>query len=298
MKILFISKPMEDYLSDCALHGLRSLLGADCVDALRADHMYKGVDKSKLYGKGFTIFGLLDPDLPIDRTELHGKILGKYFDAVIFGSIHRCHMYLGEVLATYPPEKIAFLDGEDGPQLLINLVHRGHYFKRELYGQNFAQKGTALPIQFGIPEEKIDSMNGRDADKRTFLAPLDPMDLTTYIYDNEADYFQMYRNSMFAYTQKKAGWDCLRHYEIMACNCIPWFRCLESCPEHIMVDLPKKTLLQAKCMLENDVGLLWRRPMPPAGVQLFEEMNFIIQKTLREKLTTKCLAKRILDRLS
>ncbi|MCR9294636.1 MAG: hypothetical protein NXI32_18110 [bacterium] len=32
MKVLFTTSPLEDYLGDGVLHGMRTLLGADCVD--------------------------------------------------------------------------------------------------------------------------------------------------------------------------------------------------------------------------------------------------------------------------
>jgi len=42
-------------------------------------------------------------------------------------------------------------------------------------------------------------------------------------YKNEKDYYQSYQNSIFALSYKKAGWDSLRHYEILMNGCIPLF---------------------------------------------------------------------------
>ena len=58
---------------------------------------------------------------------------------------------------------------------------------------------------------------------KTFISPLIPGKLDTYIYEKERDYYDMYFNSLFALTYKKAGWDCLRHYEILANGCILYF---------------------------------------------------------------------------
>lgn len=44
----------------------------------------------------------------------------------------------------------------------------------------------------------------------------------SYSYDTEAEYNKQYSESYFAVSSKKAGWDCLRHYEIIAAGCIPY----------------------------------------------------------------------------
>ena len=57
----------------------------------------------------------------------------------------------------------------------------------------------------------------------------------------------------FAYTKKKGGWDCGRHYEILFNGCIPIFENLEKCPEHIMVDFPKKLIIEYNKIFENNI---------------------------------------------
>ena len=52
----------------------------------------------------------------------------------------------------------------------------------------------------------------------------------------------MYSNSIFAITNKKLGWDCLRHYEILMNGCIPLFFNIEDCPKLILKTLPKRRL--------------------------------------------------------
>ena len=54
----------------------------------------------------------------------------------------------------------------------------------------------------------------------------------------------MYSNSIFAITNKKLGWDCLRHYEILMNGCIPLFFNIEDCPKSILKTLPKERLLE------------------------------------------------------
>ncbi|MFZ1129300.1 MAG: hypothetical protein WAN38_00925, partial [Terriglobales bacterium] len=213
MRILYISNGQSpDYLSDMLFHGLRSELGLDVVDLERVWYMYAAEfgegrhDKSKLYGRGFTMFGLLGDDLAVDRTDILQKIRSKYFDLVIYGSIQRCAAFLEDVLTHYPAEQIVFVDGEDHTNIVPVLLGRGIYFKRELA----APDPRLRPIQFAIPEERIATVSRQKSKVQAFI---DPRDTRTYIYKDESAYYGDYAESLFAVTIKKAGWDCLRHYE-------------------------------------------------------------------------------------
>lgn len=96
-----------------------------------------------------------------------------------------------------------------------------------------------FPIGFSIHKSKIvDNV----PEKKQLLAPLIPGDLSTYIYNNETDYYNSYKESLFGVTFKKAGWDCMRHYEILACGCIPLFTDLDQCPKNILTLFPKKII--------------------------------------------------------
>lgn len=97
------------------------------------------------------------------------------------------------------------------------------------------------PITFSIPEEKI--ITNLHA-KIKIMSDLIPGNYSTYIYNTENDYYNEYRQSYFALTHLKSGWDCLRHYEILANGCIPYFRDLENCPANTMALLPKDLMLQ------------------------------------------------------
>ena len=66
-----------------------------------------------------------------------------------------------------------------------------------------------FPINFSIPKEKLCK---NYVSKTKILSDLIPGDLSTYIYKNEEDYYNEYKQSYFAITKKKAGWDCMRHY--------------------------------------------------------------------------------------
>jgi len=98
------------------------------------------------------------------------------------------------------------------------------------------------PIGFSIHSSKIVADADLDrlfSQKNKFLAPLIPGRPETYIYTDEVDYYQAYKTSWFALTCKKAGWDCMRHYEILACGCLPVFPDLDACPPNTMTHFPK-----------------------------------------------------------
>lgn len=61
-----------------------------------------------------------------------------------------------------------------------------------------------------------------------------------YTFDSQESYYHEYATSNFALTFKKAGWDCMRHIEILANNCVPLMLDIDECPEFTMVGYPKK----------------------------------------------------------
>jgi len=286
MKILFLSTggPTQDYLRDCVFHGLRSLLGSDVVDAGKLDSMYVGADRTRMYGRGFTLYAML-PDIEVDRTDIPKKISKKYFDIVIYGSIHRCQDYLAEVASMYQAPQCVFLDGEDHPGYLSGLG--GLTFKRELYNP---QPGC-LPIQFGIPKEKI---LPSPLDKEEILAPCDPINKKTYIYSTEEEYYFQYAKSYFGATMKKAGWDCLRHYEILSQWCLPYFRCFEQLPPTIAQFLPRKELRLAQLAFEYYRGREWE---VDTLISLWRDLIHPCMKIMHEHLTTEAVARYVLDKI-
>ena len=292
MRILYISAANgPDYLCDMIFHGLRTEIGAEVVDAERIWFMYAeefGEDKqerSQLYGRGFTLYGLLGSDRDVDRTDLERKIQTRYFDLIVYGSIYRCARFLQQAFLAYPPARILFIDGEDEATLIPQLLGRGIYFKRELA----APVAGVWPIQFAIPEQRIGSVARR---KSKLLAHIDPRDKRTYVYNDEAGYYGDYAESLFGVTMKKAGWDCLRHYEIMANGCIPWFLDLENCPSTTMPFLPKLELLAAKKLLETR-GLDFFQTSE--GVEVWLELGRRIVATTRQRCTTRAMANYVLQ---
>ena len=147
------------------------------------------------------------------------------------------------------------------------------------------------PIGFSIPEEKVVS---NIPIKEKILAHIIPGQADTYIYNNETDYYNDYRISLFAITCKKAGWDCMRHYEILANGCIPLFKDIETCPDSIMTFLPKELLRQGQILYDQ----LQDRDIHEINPLIMNVCEELIEKMLnhtRNYLTTRKMAQYILD---
>ena len=258
MKILFIHSEgnhshINDFMSDLLLHGLRKLHGSEVIDYPGCWYMYsdeilkRKYDINKIWGKGFTINNTLNNFNSIDRTDIKKKIQSNFFDLVVYGSIRRSNLFLDDVIKYN--NKVLFVDGEDDNIIDERYIKSGLYFKREL----LENKHNVLPISFAVPREKIlENINEKPIN---LLAPLVPGRLSTYIYNDEKTYYDMYSNSIFAITNKKLGWDCLRHYEILMNGCIPLFFNIENCPKLILKTLPKERLSEIYSSFHNILSL-------------------------------------------
>ena len=250
LKILYLtnhqslSEQFNDYLSNLLLHGLREHFDRNVIDFPGSWYLYKDeskkrdLDNNKLWGKGFTIKDILNNYDSIDRNDIEKKIQTKYFDLIIYSSARRSKPFLDDVIKFN--NKVIFIDGEDDQFIDENLNKKGLYFKREL----IKDQKNLLPIQFAIPKEKI--LRQVNTKPKNLLAPLIPGRLNTYIYNDEIDYYKMYQESIFALTYKKAGWDTLRHYEILMNGGLPIFLDIENCPINTMKYFPKKDIINIK----------------------------------------------------
>jgi hypothetical protein len=273
MKVLFISNASgPDYLSDTVFHGGKSLLKNDFYDYRRMWYMYDDVqNKETLYGRGFTLYGKVNPDYHSPINNVEELIENKFFDKIVYGSIWRCLDLLDLVTNHYNKNNIIFLDGEDDGQINHSIVSKGTYFKREYY----TKVDGVYPISFSIPEELIlNTINN----KTKLISDIVPNFSQSYHYTNELDYYNEYSNSWYAITMKKGGWDCLRHYEIMMNGCIPIFNDLEHCPDLTLTDLPKKELINMSVNRKMDT-----------------ELNEFILDYTRNNLTTKHTINKILN---
>lgn len=306
MKILILRQPQMPasyprgisggacYLTDMLLHGLRRKFGDDVVEYERAWWMYHGdfgpgkFDPEIYCPKGFTIYRTLDDDSGIDRTDIESKIKNRYYDLVIFGYTHYGLRPGSWDLVTkhYPKNKIVWIDGGDlWSDLKPEMVDKAIYFKREIY----KDLPGIYPINFAMPLEKISSIY---REKVNLVAPMDPRNKASYIYNDERSYYEQYAESLFGVTTKKNGWDCVRHYEIIANNCIPLFLDINDCPDRIMTTLPKEPLKEA-LQLVHAKGIEWFAD--GQGERKWLELNDSIQQHFKKYCTTDALANYFLN---
>jgi hypothetical protein len=112
-----------------------------------------------------------------------------------------------------------------------------------------------FPITFSIPKEKVLDKTTVFL-KKKWLSSIVPNSLghKGYFYETEEEYYNEYKDSYFAITCKKAGYDCLRHYEILANGCLPLFNNdndLNNCPELTMFNFPKEIMKRIKTIYDK-----------------------------------------------
>lgn len=281
MKICFVTTAYcRNYLEDCIFHGLVTL-GHDVYDSKHMFWMSEMTpeQKAKQYGKGFTLCGTLPDRTSVNRAHLSERILSKEFDAIIYGNgtIRGGLPFLDEVLRSYSRGRIAFCDGGDETTLDVDLLGKGVCFKREL-----VDDARFIPISYAIPKEKlIISIPA----KEKLLATVIPGDPSTYVFDDEAQYYADYASSYFGKTKKKGGWDCLRHYEILANRCVTYFEGFEAKPKLTMWNWPAELQTQANKMFESK------------RLDGYEALNSELFAYCSENLTTQKLADYVLSHL-
>jgi len=157
---------------------------------------------------------------------------------------------------------------------------------------NMLNSERLFPITFSIPECKI---SGGFSNKTKLLSSLIPGVRQTYIYNNETDYYNEYKQSYFAITTKKGGWDCLRHYEIIANGCIPFFPNIKQCPPNTMYLLPKNLLVEGNLLYAkyNNIGI---HNMSDDAVDECKQLSNKLLEHLQNNLTTRKMAEYILNK--
>jgi hypothetical protein len=250
IKVLFLSKANRpDYMCDMVYHGLKSNENIIVEEINTPHYMYSYYSsKKKLYGKGFTLYGHITKyPTDISVEEMKSRVKRKYYDYIFYGSIQRYNNHFGYISEFYPKEKIFSIDGEDEDQISYSFVSDSLYYKRELSHKI----ENIYPINFCIPQNLIVSSVPSKAKR---VAHIVPGELSTYIFNHQNDYYQDYQSSIFGITCKKAGWDCLRHYEILLNGCIPYFKGLEKCPMLTMNLLPKQILSETNSIFEQQAN--------------------------------------------
>lgn len=269
---------INDYLNDLLYHGFTELNTVNIVETIPIICLYKQyknlIEPSHLWGKGFTSCFLLENDTK-ERDSIKEKIQQKYYDLIIYGSCKRCLDAYKIISQIYKQSKIVLIDGSDDTSL-HPLYEKHLLFKREL---TFNKKNV-LPIHFAIPSSKITK---EAVNKTRMLSSIIPGE--KYTFDAEQDYYKEYQSSNFAITTKKAGWDCMRHYEILANKCIPIFKNLENCPQNTLTNLPKDLLIECRSIMDN------------FDQARYDSINNELFNFTKQRLTTKQLAKYVLEKI-
>lgn len=146
------------------------------------------------------------------------------------------------------------------------------------------------PITFSIPASKVVDVIPK---KTKLLSTIIPGDSKTYTFKTEETYYNEYKSSMFATTTKKSGWDCMRHYEIIANGCIPYFPNLEDCPVNTMALMPKDLMLEGNAMY---IKFSKSIELTEGDLEEYNTLNLKLLNFLKDKLTTRAMAKYVLDR--
>jgi hypothetical protein len=287
MKILYVTNFKQigmasggfisDYQNDLVFYGLRELYGDDVVDSTQIVSLYKEwegkIPQQHLWG-GMTTFWLIGEN-NIDRENIEQKIKDQFYDLIIYGSIKRCKDYYDLVSQHYPDNKVILIDGNDEPEL--DPLYKKHlYFKRELT----INHPNVKPITFGIPTCKLAEPNKNKTQEYATCIPGQP---ETYLFKEEQPYYEDYQKSYYGVTMKKAGWDAMRHYEILGNYCMPYFVGLEDCPKNTLANLPKDLLLEGRELASNFDEQEYYRILD----ELFDYT--------KNNLTTKNIAQYIID---
>ena len=162
------------------------------------------------------------------------------------------------------------------------------------------------PISFAYPTNKfIKNKNIQNSDQKIYGFSYIIPGITKYSFDNEDAYNSHYSKCLFALTFKKGGWDCFRHYEIIAAGAIPYFVDIDDMPVNIMTSFPKQLVKQAmqlpgvpskkeiiNCIQENKVPVI---DIKQFNYDEYFKLRRQILQFFESRCLTKCLAHSIID---
>ena len=100
------------------------------------------------------------------------------------------------------------------------------------------KKNHIYPISFSWPGRFIPRMS----QKSSTLCSIVPYE--AYSFEDSEKYYETYSSSELAITQKKGGWDCFRHLEIIVANSVPLFLNSSRIPKYSMIHYPKAIFRQ------------------------------------------------------
>lgn len=257
---LFNADSGEDYLADLFITAMLCDSKVEVWTNYVPEYLYSDYQRPEgLYGRGYTAFCSVPPGLRqssrvtvLSLQALLDSVENKGIDCIIYTSIWRFSAGLSELANSASRREYALiaLDGEDHdcihPLASLPLT----YYKRELS----LDVMSIRPISFRVPVYGLPYLmhsRGYIPAKNKILAPCDPRFRRSYVFSTQAEYYKQYSSSLFAVTSKKGGWDCLRHYEILANHCIPYFPGIQDKPTTTMAGYPVELQVKANSLYKT-----------------------------------------------
>lgn len=268
-----------DFLNDHVYEGLVRQPNFKIWETHNPFYMLNGCpDLNGMWGRGIGYGKLTHTPNIEDANVIREKIANRFYDLIVYGSIRRCRDHFDEVTKSYSFDKVLIFDGEDDQGVDLSMTQYGLYFKRELVSAH----PRVLPISFAATESAIAT---RFLTKSQVFGTCIPGNPSTYKWNfqNQREYYKDYNRSFYGITTKKDGWDCNRHYEILASHCVPYFPDLENCPPLTMTNFPKDQVINAS---------KWAaKKMIPSNYE--EILNELFEFT-KEHLTTQQMVKNLI----
>jgi len=299
IKILLLNADTgPDYLADLICYHFFSNENLNQVFTNHIpQYLFEGYStRHAIYGRGFTVYRKL-PDVRLkqialeDKSEIRRKISIKYYSFILFTSIHRFQDLYHYAAGFYSGNRLIAIDGEDNTQLYANADINSTYYKRELL--QYREPLFAKSISFSIPSAVFSKLRvlGCRSMRTNILAPCDPRFTDSYIYNQEEAYYQQYLTSLFACTTKKGGWDCMRHYEIIACGAVPYFPGIDDKPPTTMADYPTEVQKYANILFESIIQS--KAPISARKIMLISRIREVFYRWMESKATTQIYSKLI-----
>lgn len=295
MKVLFVNikdpNKQGDLMEVMALHGLKTILGKNCLDYPKKAIIYGDFSKNSkesLHGYGFSLYR--NPLKDKDRINV------EECDVVLHGFVNKN----GYVNDSYPElsnlnKPIFYIDGHDDGDVVVKPC-----FKHECH----QLEDGVTPLNLGIPEEIIQPINFEKTklypESTPSYALFGPQILglaarSAYKFTNENLYYKDLAESFIGLSCRRGSWDALRNYEIMAAGTLLLIRDYNFKPPYCSpMDLPtisyssKEELDSIKSTLISSSGV----------TQKYIDLLIKQREWLFKYGTTKAMAIKILEKLN
>ncbi|CAF1615122.1 unnamed protein product [Adineta ricciae] len=197
-------------------------------------------------------FPCIEPWCVVTCMNFYGAIHGKHLSPE-----QRIHIAIdkgldnetNQLISQYPPPKTCTYSNISSGASFLRQPYTVNYFPLAFGFIETYLLGTISHTVYYEDEHQVVNETCIPKKSREF-SRLVPGDLTTYEFQfgDEAEYKRQYMSAYFALTKKKGGWDCNRHYEIIASAAMPYFENLNESGSYTLAHLPKSLLNDARNM--------------------------------------------------